>query len=521
MLRFLLRRLLITLVISLLLAYLLWLLTTIQGTAVLEHPTISLLTVGPFWPWLNQILHGDFGYSIRLHGSVLPGIRDHLLASLLIIIPAFLLQEVLAVAIGIISAARQRSVVDRVALIFVAVCAAVPPFWFGLTMLIVLAVNTHIVPFGGLVSLQTTGTEFNTPQYWVYFQSHTWAAIQGLAWHLVLPVMTLALLGLASDSQLVRASMIDVLKQEYIRAARARGLRRRTILWKHAFRNAVLPVISSIGTQLPRLIFGAAIIELVFQIPGLGNLFIVAAYTPPRESITGSVSSIPQDPNLVTSYFLILGVVTILASLVTDIAYALADPRIRDSGGNAVIQSTARQTSLRTVRLVGRSIPVRTLSGGLVTATLVIIAGVLLISNLLNRARTSPTAIIQGSWVGQVKYKDGFFSSGTDYLYVDIHVGQDGKISGQAIECAQAAFQTPLETYTLGGQTDSSGAVQLLMTTQTDVVSYTALAPDTGKPWPMQGIANRMQQQSAVSVVLQHDTLAKFQQLCQTPPPQG
>ncbi len=521
MLRFLLRRLLITLVIGLLLAYVLWLLTTYQGTAVLEHPTILLLTAGPFWPWLNQILHGDFGYSIRLHGSVLPGIRDHLLASLLIIIPAFILQEVLAVAIGIISAARQRSILDRVALIFVAVCASIPPFWFGLTTLILLAINTHLFPFGGLVSLQTTGTEFNTPQYWVYFHANTWAAIRGLAWHLVLPVMTLALFGLASDSQLVRASMIDVLKQEYIRAARARGLRRRTILWKHAFRNAVLPVISSIGTQLPRLIFGAAIIELVFQISGLGNLFIAAAYTPPHESITGGVSSVPQDPNLVTSYLLILGVVTILASLMADIAYALADPRIRGSGGGDVIRSTARQTSQRTVRLAGRPIPVRTVSGGLVIAALIIGASALLITNLLDRARTSPAAIIEGSWVGQVSYSAAIFSHGTDYLYVDIHVGQGGKISGQAIECAQSAYQAPLETYALGGQTDSSGAVQLLMTTQTDVVSYTALAPDQGKPWPMQGTANRMQQQSAVSVVLQHSTLANFQQLCQTPPPQG
>lgn len=517
MLTFLLRRLLTTLAIALLITYVLWLLMTYDGAQALQSLSLARLVGGPYWQWLNQVLHGDLGYSLRFHAPVIQGIQDHLLASALIIVPAFLIQEAIAVFVGITTAASHRSPYDRLTTTFFAIFASIPSFWFGLLVLILLAVNNHVFPFGDLVDLRVTGASFNTPQYWQYFHAYTWEALVSLARHLVLPVMTLVLVGVATDSQLVRSSMLEVLDQEYIRAARARGLSRRKVLWKHALRNAILPFITSVGVQLPRLVFAGAIIELVYQIPGLGRFFIAAAFTPARETASGGLQFAPRDPNLVTAYFLILGMVTLVASLLTDVAYALADPRLRAGGGSLGATPAARaRAAPRTLRLAGRAIPRRNL-GLAALAVLAIAAGIVVVRDVQTSAAAPPP--VAGTWYRSETYSSGFFTNIRALMYLDIQINARGIITGTAIECISFGGSNPAQTtYALDGTTDNTTALQINLTAATETIQYNAAVPNAGKPLILDGTAVTNFTEAQVTAQLTRGTMAAFLTACKSAP---
>lgn len=329
MIAFITRRLVIAVALLLGLSYGVWLLTTFDGAQLLGHPTLAGLIPTAYLHFLNQVLHGDLGVSLRTGSPVLQGMGQLLLASALVIIPAFILQEIAAVSLGILAATRKHIASDRLITVLVTTFSSLPLFWFCLTLLIIFAEILHWFPFGDLVNYRTIGFAFNTPQYWAYFRSHFFQSLVDLVWHLTLPVLALALVGISTDALLVRSSMLDVLSEDYIRAARARGLPQRRVLWRHALRNALLPLLTSLGLQLPRLVFAASLVEFVFDIPGLGRLFLRAVYTPPNASAGASE---PKDPHVITAYFLILGVVTVASSLLTDLAYAVADPRVRTGG---------------------------------------------------------------------------------------------------------------------------------------------------------------------------------------------
>jgi peptide/nickel transport system permease protein len=213
---------------------------------------------------------------------------------------------ILAVAIplGVLSAVRQDSWFDRLAGIFVFVGFAVPTFWLALLLMILFGVELGWLPISGIRSLNY---EYMTPG----------AALWDLLKHLILPVGLSAFGGLAGLSRYMRSNMLEVIRQDYILTARAKGLRERTVIYKHALRNALLPVITILGLSVPGLIGGSVIFETIFAIPGMGQLFYMSVMS--------------RDYPVVMGILLIGAVLTLLGNLLADVSYALADPRIRVS----------------------------------------------------------------------------------------------------------------------------------------------------------------------------------------------
>jgi peptide/nickel transport system permease protein len=252
--------------------------------------------------WLGALLHGDFGYSLVTHQAVVTAIGDRLPNTLLLQGVALVAALAVALPIGILSALRQYSWLDHLATLFAFAGHAVPTFWSGLLVIILFAVQFKA---WGLPSLPASGmSTLGAPP-----------SPGDRLIHLVLPVAVLAFFNAAHYTRYVRSSMLDILNDDFIRTARAKGLRPMAIVWRHALRNAALPVITVITLDLPALFSGAVVVESIFAWPGMGRLFLDSAQH--------------------FDYAILMGVVTvaatlvILSTLVADVLYAVADPRIR------------------------------------------------------------------------------------------------------------------------------------------------------------------------------------------------
>jgi peptide/nickel transport system permease protein len=252
--------------------------------------------------WVGTMLHGDLGYSLVTHQPVVVMIGDRLPNTIYLMTTALLVTLVFALPIGVISAVRQYSLIDHLVTLFSFVGYAVPTFWSGLLVIIVFAVmfkewGLPSLPASGMTTL---GAESNL--------------LDRLA-HLVLPVSVLALFNTAHYTRYVRASMLEVIHQDYVRTARAKGLVEQAVIWRHALKNAALPVVTIIALDLPALFSGAVVTESIFAWPGMGRLFLESAFR--------------------FDYAVLMGVVTITAGLViistllADVIYGWLDPRIR------------------------------------------------------------------------------------------------------------------------------------------------------------------------------------------------
>ncbi len=256
-----------------------------------------------YWTWLTRLFHLDFGRSFAPDGRpVLQKIGERLPVTLFLNIVEMLLIIVLAVPIGILSATRQHSTFDKVLTVFVFVGFATPDFWLALLLMILFGVQLGWLPISGLRSLN-----------WEYLSM--WRQQLDLLGHLVLPVTVATFGGLAGFSRYVRQSMLEVVRQDYIQSARAKGLSEKSVIGKHALRNALLPVVTILGLSLPGLIGGSVIVESIFAIPGMGQLMVQAVYM--------------RDYPVIMGNLVIVSTLTLLANLVADISYGLIDPRIR------------------------------------------------------------------------------------------------------------------------------------------------------------------------------------------------
>ncbi len=233
---------------------------------------------------------------------------DKILERLPITITINLLSLVLiiavAVPIGVLSAVHQDSLFDKVMSVIVFIGFAVPTFWLALLMMIFFGIHLGWLPISGLRSLN-------------YEYLSTWGQWTDLAKHLILPVFISAFGGLAGLSRYMRANMLEVIRQDYILTARAKGLSERQVIYKHALRNALLPAITILGLSIPGLIGGSVIFETIFAIPGMGQLFYM--------------SVMARDYPTVMGILLIGAVLTLAGNLIADVSYAAADPRIRIS----------------------------------------------------------------------------------------------------------------------------------------------------------------------------------------------
>jgi peptide/nickel transport system permease protein len=259
-----------------------------------------------YWHWLGRLARLDFGRSFMPDGRpVLDKIRERLPVTLLLNLIEMLIILAAAVPIGILSATRQYSLFDKVTTVFVFVGFATPDFWLALLLMILFGVQLGWLPISGLRSLNWEYLGFWTQQ-WDFFS------------HLILPIAVATFGGLAGFSRYMRQSMLEVVRQDYIQSARAKGLAERVVIGKHALRNAMLPIVTILGLSLPGLIGGSVIVESVFAIPGMGQLMVQSVFQ--------------RDYPVIMANLVIVSVLTLLANLIADLSYGLVDPRIRLAG---------------------------------------------------------------------------------------------------------------------------------------------------------------------------------------------
>ena len=256
-----------------------------------------------YWDWLKRLAVLDFGLSFSPdRRPVWDKIKERIGVTVGINLLAMLIILSVAIPIGVIAAYRPHSWFDRATTLFVFFGFAMPTFWLALLLIMFFGVYLDWLPISGLTSLN-------------FRQFSVWQKAQDLAAHLTLPVLVSAFGGLAGMSRYMRGNMLEVIRQDFIITARAKGLPERTVIFKHALRNALLPVITILGLSVPGLIGGSVIFESIFAIPGMGQLFY------------GAVMA--RDYPLVMGELVIGAVLTLMGNLLADVGYALVDPRIR------------------------------------------------------------------------------------------------------------------------------------------------------------------------------------------------
>jgi peptide/nickel transport system permease protein len=275
-------------------------------------------SLNPDWQGDQRgILRGDFGTSFKTKQPVMVMIRERLPITLTLTMLSVLLSMIVAIPVGIYSAVKQYSRADVAFTMFTFFGIAIPSFWFGLMLILIFGYqfkvwNLPFLPTSGIVShvdprpgslLAALGA---TPGSWV-----------DRAVYLFMPVLVLSLVQMAGWGRYMRSSMLEVLRQDYVRTARAKGLAEKVVVGKHAVRNALIPLVTIVTFEITFFFGGAIITERVFSIPGMGSMFITALNQ--------------QDYPVVQAYLVILAVLVVLASLLSDILYTVVDPRIRFS----------------------------------------------------------------------------------------------------------------------------------------------------------------------------------------------
>ncbi|HET6515337.1 MAG TPA: ABC transporter permease [Thermodesulfovibrionales bacterium] len=261
--------------------------------------------------WLKRVVKFDFGESFSAdHRPVMqkiwdgkrPLIERRLFVTFMINLMSLVIIMAIAIPIGISSATRRNSRYDKIMTTTVFLGFAMPSFWFALLLMMLFGVQLHWLPISQLKSMN--------------FDSLSFAGkIWDVAKHLTLPIFVSAFSGLAYDSRFMRSSMLEVIRQDYVTVARAKGLPERIVIYRHALRNALLPIITLLGLSVPGLIGGSVIFENIFGIPGMGQLFYMSVMTRDYPTVMG---------------ILTMGaILTLVGNLLADIGYMYADPRIR------------------------------------------------------------------------------------------------------------------------------------------------------------------------------------------------
>jgi peptide/nickel transport system permease protein len=247
--------------------------------------------------WLKQIVVGDWGQSITYRTDVLGLVGDRLGASIILGAASFAIAVPVGLLLGVLAALYRNTIIDIIAMTVAIAGISLPVFWVGLLFIVQFSLNWQWFPSSGMYSLYGD------------------RGLGDLLRHLVLPATSLALVPLAVIARITRSSMLEVLSQDYIRTARAKGLRPVGVVMKHTLKNALTPVLTVLGLQVGYLIGGAVLIENIYAWPGIGQLLL--------DAITS------RDFPVVVGGSLLLAVVFIVANLITDLSYGLVDPRIR------------------------------------------------------------------------------------------------------------------------------------------------------------------------------------------------
>lgn len=251
--------------------------------------------------WGRDLLRGDWGTSFNTGLPVLTMIQERLPTTLLVMGLSFLVTLLLAFPIGILAALRRYSFFDYLTTTVSFLGIAVPGFWFALMLMFIFSFTLGWLPSVGLSDPRATHSG--------------WAAVADTGMHLIMPVAVLSLTSTASMTRYVRAAMLDVIGQDYVRTAQAKGLADRTVIGLHALKNGAIPIVTVLALELPDLFIGAVIVESVFAISGMGRLFIESANL--------------RDYPVLMGVLIITAVLVIGFNLIADVLYAVLDPRIR------------------------------------------------------------------------------------------------------------------------------------------------------------------------------------------------
>ena len=253
-----------------------------------------------YFKWARSVLKGDLGYSRTYGTPVTKIIGERLRNTMTLLATAVAVAFAIGVTAGIYSALHQYSVADYAVTIAAFAGHSVPVFWQGIVFILLFAVWKPWFPAGGML---TPGVSPGWPAFW------------DRMWHLVLPVAVLATSGMAAWARYMRSSMLEVIRQDFVRTARAKGNPEQVVINRHALRNALIPIITLVALSIPGILNGAVLTETVFSWPGMGLLLFQAV--------------LGHDYNVAMAVLLFLALMTVVFNLVADVAYAMADPRIR------------------------------------------------------------------------------------------------------------------------------------------------------------------------------------------------
>lgn len=251
--------------------------------------------------WLKSVVKGDLGDSLKYRQPVTKVINAYVWNSFSLASISFVISLIVAIPIGIISAVKQYSFFDKTTTFLTFLTMSVPTFFLALILIKIFALNMNVLPIGGMTNAgsKLTGMD-NLPD---------------IIKHMVMPCITLVIIQVGSTIKYVRTSMLEVIRQDYIRTARAKGLKEKVVIYKHALRNALIPIVTIIGLSIPGLFAGALITETIFVWPGIGKL--------------GYDAIITRDYVLTVGFAMFMAVLTLLGNLLSDILYAVVDPRIK------------------------------------------------------------------------------------------------------------------------------------------------------------------------------------------------
>jgi peptide/nickel transport system permease protein len=249
--------------------------------------------------WLKEVFQGNLGYSFMDRQSIAGKVGERLGPTLRLMLTAQLIAIIIAIPVGVMSALKQYSLLDYGATVLGFAAISIPSFFLSLAGIYVLALKLPILPAAGMV---TVGQE---------------PTLADALWHLILPAVVLGLAEAAPLIRYTRSSMLEVIRQDYVRTARAKGLRERTVVYGHALRNALIPLVTVVALGLPRLLGGTVIVEAIFAWPGMGTLAITAVRA--------------RDYPVLMAINLISASTILLSNLLADLIYAIIDPRIKYS----------------------------------------------------------------------------------------------------------------------------------------------------------------------------------------------
>jgi peptide/nickel transport system permease protein len=258
--------------------------------------------------WISSFLQGEFGYSFSQKRPIADILKDTIPNTLILSGVALVIVFVLGVVIGTVQAVRQYSWVDNVATALAFFFYSMPSFWFGLMLILLFAFKLQWLPASQMTSVNHE------------FMSGSAQLVDRLK-HLFLPALALGVGGAASVARYMRSGMLEQIHQDYVRTARAKGLNERAVIFKHAMRNALIPIVTLLGLYIPFLISGAVLIETVFAWPGMGRTIVTAIFQ--------------RDYPVVLATAFVISVMVILGNLLADILYSVVDPRIRVEEGEA------------------------------------------------------------------------------------------------------------------------------------------------------------------------------------------